>query len=55
MERTLLVDPTEEVFGAHIDQIANGTVAVVSAADFRKTYPETYSRQTDRRSPPVLH
>ena len=34
------MDPTEEVFGAHSDQIANGTVAVVSAADFRKNYPE---------------
>ena len=40
MERTLLLDPTEEVFTAHNDLIASGRVAVVSEADFRKKYPE---------------
>ena len=40
MERTGLLDPTEEVFGAHIDLIASGHVAVVSEADFWKRYPD---------------
>ena len=39
-ERTVLLDATAEVRGAHLTLIANGTVAVVSAADFRKNYPE---------------
>ena len=38
MERTLLVDPTQEVFSAHVDQISNGTVSVRTSADFKK-YP----------------
>ena len=38
MERTVLVDPTQEVFSAHVDQIANGTVSVRTSADFKK-YP----------------
>ena len=33
-ERTVLLDATAEVRGAHLTLIANGTVAVVSAADF---------------------
>ena len=33
-ERTVLLDATEAVIGAHQELIANGTVAVVSAADF---------------------
>ena len=33
-ERTILLDPTEEVFGKNLDQIADGTVEVWSAADF---------------------
>ena len=32
-ERTVLLDATEAVIGAHQELIANGTVAVVSAAD----------------------
>ena len=55
IEKTVLLDATQEVVSAHTDLIANGTIAVVSAADFRKNYPENNSRQTDRRSPPVLH
>ena len=33
-ERTVPLDATEAVIGAHQELIANGTVAVVSAADF---------------------
>ena len=33
-ERTVLLDATEAVIGVHLTLIANGTVAVVSAADF---------------------
>ena len=33
-ERTVLLDATEAGIGAHQELIANGTVAVVSAADF---------------------
>ena len=33
-KRTVLLDATEAVIGAHQELIANGTVAVVSAADF---------------------
>ena len=35
-ERTVLLDATAAVTEAHLDLIANGTVTVVSAADFRK-------------------
>ena len=37
-ERTVLLDATQAVIEAHTDLIANGTIAVVSAADFKK-YP----------------
>ena len=38
-EKTLLVNPTPEVWSAHLDQIAAGTVEIVTAADFKK-YPD---------------
>ena len=34
IEPTVLLDPTRSVKETHLDLIANGTVAVVSAADF---------------------
>ena len=34
IEPTVLLDPTRSVEETHLDLIANGTVAVVSAADF---------------------
>ena len=46
-ERTVLLDATAAVTEAHLDLIANGTVAVVSAADFPPgKYPTDISRQT---------
>ena len=39
-EKSLLLDPTPDEIEKHNDLIANGTVAVVSAADFRINYPE---------------
>ena len=39
-EKSLLLDPTPDEIEKHNDLIANWTVAVVSAADFRKNYPE---------------
>ena len=43
-EKTLLVNPTPEVWSAHLDQIAAGTVAVASAADFGKFPPGVVGR-----------
>ena len=51
-ERTVLLDATAEVRGAHLTLIANGTVAVVSAADFPPgKYPTDMSPGLDRRLP----
>ena len=46
-ERTVLLDATAAVTEAHLDLIANGTVAVVSAADFPPgKYPtDSYHRR----------
>ena len=47
-ERTVLLDATRAVTEAHLTLIANGTVAVVSAADFPPgKYPTDIRRQTD--------
>ena len=46
-ERTVLLDATAAVTEAHLDLIANGTVAVVSAADFRKFQEGVVGRLID--------
>ena len=48
MVRTVLVDPTQAVQEAHLEQIADGTVAVVSKADF----PTKNGKYSVRRSAP---
>ena len=39
IEKTVLLDPMADVHAAHIEQIASGTVAGVSQADFKNTRP----------------
>ena len=43
-EKTVLLDATQAVIEAHTDLIANGTVAVASAADFGKFPPGVVGR-----------
>ena len=46
-ERTVLLDATQAVIEAHTDLIANGTVAVASAADFKKYPPAVVGKLVD--------
>ena len=46
-EKTVLLDATQEVVSAHLDLIASGTVAVASAADFKKYPPAVVGELID--------
>ena len=46
-EKTVLLDATQEVVSAHLDLIASGTVAVASAADFKKYPPAVVEELID--------
>ena len=44
IERSVLLDPAESVFGSHMDLIQAGTLSVRSAADFKKFPPCTVDK-----------
>ena len=44
IEKSVLLDPAESVFGSHMDLIQDGTISVRSAADFKKFPPRTIDK-----------